>query len=69
MRVNAYWQKKEGGKRKSERQVKELMWLIDLSFWVMAHGQSPDLTESSSAVLEVVFVWGGCFAFCFVCLF
>lgn len=60
-----------GERRKSERWVKELIWLIDLSFWVTAHDQSPDLTESSSSVLKLFLVLFGVvlwFVF-FVCLY
>lgn len=58
-----------GGRRKSERWVKELIWFIDLSFWVTAHDKSPDLTESSSSVLKLflvlfgVVLWFGFFLF------
>lgn len=63
--------KRRGGRRKSERRVKELIWLIDLSFWVTAHDQSLDLTESSSSVLKLFLVLFGVvlwFVF-FVCLY
>lgn len=58
-------------KRKCEIQVKELIWLIDLPFWVMAHDQSPDLRESSSSVLKLFLVLFGVVVLWFgvVCLF